>query len=435
MSSEPLLTVEGLEVRFSGERGTVHAVEGVSFDVNAGETVCLVGESGSGKTITCESVTKLAAADETNGSAQFDGRDLLELSAGDLREYRGNRIAYVFQNPQNALDPVYTVRQQLVESIREHRDISRSAASQRAIGLLDDVGIPNPANRADEYPDAFSGGMRQRVLIAMALAGDPDLLIADEPTTALDVTTEADILELFARLQRERGMATLFVTHDLAVVSEIADRIVVMYGGKVMERGSAASVLERPSHPYTRALLRCLPGRGGQMEPIGGAPPDATDPPEGCRFHPRCPHAVEACRTGGQPPEHRVAGDAERVASCVYHADGYDADTVLGPLFADGESDPAADASRETDGSAPSPGRETTDSTHDAAGRTDDAGGRTDDAAGRTGDAGEKTGGTSGGTDGTGGKIGDAGGRTGDPGDASRTDGHESASEGGEQDE
>ena len=336
--SEPLLAVEDLRVRFESQRGTVQAVDGVGFQIDHGETVCLVGESGSGKTITCESLTKLAAADETTGSARFDGRDLLSLSGSTLRSYRGNRIAYVFQNPQNALDPVYTVRAQLVEAIRQHRDVSKAAASRRAVGLLDDVGIPNPANRADEYPDAFSGGMRQRVLIAMALAGDPDLLIADEPTTALDVTTEAEVLELFARLQREREMAILFVTHDLAVVSEIADRIVVLYGGKVMERGSAASVLQRPSHPYTRALLRCLPGRGEGMEPIGGSPPDATDPPEGCRFHPRCPHAVAACRTGSHPPEHTVTGSDDRVAACVYHGDGYDADAVVGPLFDDEQS-------------------------------------------------------------------------------------------------
>lgn len=338
---ERLLSVESLSVTFESERGTVRAVEDVSFDVAPGETVCLVGESGSGKTVTCESITRLLGDGEVDGTATFDGADLLSLPESQLRDYRGSRIAYVFQNPQNALDPVYTVREQLVEAIREHHDVDRAAASRRAVALLDDVGISNPSTRADEYPGSFSSGMRQRVLIAIALAGDPDLLVADEPTTALDVTTEAEILDLLATIQRERDTAVLFVTHDLAVVSEIADRIVVLYGGRVMESGSATAVLERPSHPYTRALLRCLPGRGGRMEPIGGEFPDPTEPPDGCRFHPRCPHAVAACRDGDQPPLHAVDGDRDRVASCVYHADGFDTDTVVGPLFEedDGERD------------------------------------------------------------------------------------------------
>jgi peptide/nickel transport system ATP-binding protein len=337
--SDPLLTVDSLSVQFESERGTVEAVDDVSFDVEPGETVCLVGESGSGKTVTCESITKLTGdSGQIEGSARFDGADLLSLPDKQLREYRGGRIAYVFQNPQNALDPVYTVREQIVESIREHHDVSKDVARQRAVSLLDDVGIPNPSARADEYPGSFSGGMRQRVLIAMALAGDPDLLVADEPTTALDVTTEAEILDLFADLQRERNTAVLFVTHDLAVVSEIADRIVVMYGGKVMETGTATTVLDQPSHPYTRALLRCLPGRGGKMEPIGGEFPDPTDPPDGCRFHPRCPHAVEACRGRDQPPLHSVTGDTNRVASCVYHSEGFDEETVMGPLFEETEA-------------------------------------------------------------------------------------------------
>jgi peptide/nickel transport system ATP-binding protein len=352
--SDPLLSVSDLRVQFDSERGTVHAVDGVDFDVGHGETVCLVGESGSGKTVSCESITRLVGGEggSVEGSAEFDGTDLLDLSEKQLREYRGGRIAYVFQNPQNALDPVYTVGDQIVEAIREHDDVPKDEARKRAVSLLDDVGIPNPAARADEYPGSFSGGMRQRVLIAMALAGDPDLLIADEPTTALDVTTEAEILDLFADLQRERGTAVLFVTHDLAVVSEIADRIVVMYGGKIMERGSASAVLDRPSHPYTRALLRCLPGRGGRMEPIGGEFPDPTDPPDGCRFHPRCPHAVEACKRTDQPPLHRVAGDADRVASCVYHAEGFDESAVMGSLFDETAGEATTDGGDEaaTDG-------------------------------------------------------------------------------------
>jgi peptide/nickel transport system ATP-binding protein len=321
----PLLSVQDLHTRFDTEDGTVRAVDGVSFDVQEGETVCLVGESGSGKTVACESITKLIPrppGEIADGAVNFDGEDLTELSGKALREYRGGRIGHVFQNPQGALDPVYTVGEQLIEAIQLHRDVPQAEARERAVDLLDRVGIGDVSERFDDYPHQFSGGMKQRVVIAMALACDPDLLIADEPTTALDVTIQAQVLRLLDELQDERGMAMLFVTHDLGVVAEIADRVVVMYAGKVMETGDVYQVFENPSHPYTRALLECLPGRGRALETIGGTLPDPTDPPDGCRFHPRCPHAVEECKTGEQPAFEDVGGEHD--VSCVLHDETHD---------------------------------------------------------------------------------------------------------------
>jgi len=317
---EPLLSVENLHTQFDTDDGTVKAVDGVSFDVEPGETVCLVGESGSGKTVACESITKLIPTPPgkiSEGEVRFDGENLADLPSKQLRKYRGGRIGHVFQNPQGALDPVYTVGEQLVEAIRLHRDVSKKAARKRAVELLDRVGIGDVSERIDDYPHQFSGGMKQRVVIAMALACDPDLLIADEPTTALDVTIQAQVLRLLNELQEERGMAMVFVTHDLGVVAEIADRVVVMYAGKVMETGDVYQVFENPSHPYTKALMKCLPGRGRALETIGGSLPDPTDPPDGCRFHPRCPHAVEECKEGGQPAFEDVGGHHE--ASCVLY--------------------------------------------------------------------------------------------------------------------
>ncbi|MFB6221060.1 MAG: ABC transporter ATP-binding protein [Halolamina sp.] len=342
--SDPLLAVEDLHVRF----GAVRAVDGVEFSVDPGETVCLVGESGSGKTVTCEAVTRLLDAGTIEGDISFDGEALLEASAARLRDIRGNRIGYVFQNPGNALDPVYSVGEQLIENVREHRDISPEAGHERAVSLLDQVDIPNPSTRIDDYPHQFSGGMKQRVVIAMALAGDPDLLVLDEPTTALDATTEAGVLSLLEELQAERDLAVLFVTHDLGVVARIADRVVVMYAGKVMERAPVMDLFERPSHPYTNALLDCIPGLG-TLRPVGGTLPDPTDPPAGCRFHPRCEHAVEECRTGDHPIEYEVGApesdavgtprgvsrsssvaDADHRAACIYHKQGRDPERVSG---------------------------------------------------------------------------------------------------------
>ncbi|MFB6268958.1 MAG: ABC transporter ATP-binding protein [Halobacterium sp.] len=322
---DPLLSVNDLHTQFDTDDGTVRAVDGVSFDVQPGETVCLVGESGSGKTVACESITKLIPTPPgriTRGEVVFDGDDLASMSPKELKAYRGGRIGHIFQNPQGALDPVYTVGDQIVEAIRLHRDVPKSAARERAVELLDRVGIGDVRERIDDYPHQFSGGMKQRVVVAMALACDPDLLIADEPTTALDVTIQAQVLRLLDELQEERGMAMLFVTHDLGVVAEIADRVVVMYAGKVMETGDVYQVFENPSHPYTEALLNCLPGQGRAVETIGGTLPDPTDPPAGCRFHPRCPHAVPACEQGDQPDFEEVGNDHE--ASCVLYGPEYD---------------------------------------------------------------------------------------------------------------
>jgi peptide/nickel transport system ATP-binding protein len=329
MSSEPLLTVQDLKTYFDTEDGSVRAVDGVSFDVNRGETVALVGESGSGKTVTSESITKILQMPPgriAGGSVQFDGRDLTAMSDEELREFRGNRISHIFQNPQNGLNPVYTVGRQISEAIRiHHEDVSKKEAREEAVDLLDRTGIPEASARIDDYPHEFSGGMKQRVLIAMALANNPDLLIADEPTTALDVTIQAQILRLLNDLQEEFDMSVIFITHDLAVVSQIADRVVVMYSGKVMETGTIEEVFDDPAHPYTHALMNCLPGRSGKMRRIEGRIPDPTDPPDGCRFHPRCPHAVAECKEGEQPPMHGVEGARTHEASCVYHGPGFDA--------------------------------------------------------------------------------------------------------------
>ena len=325
-TGDPLLRVEDLRTSFRTEDGVVRAVDGVSFDVRAGETVCLVGESGSGKTVASESITRLVRTPpgEISGAVYWKGADLTALPDRQLRRIRGGEIGHVFQNPGDALNPVYTVGWQLVEAIELHSDREGRAARERAVELLDRVGIPEATARVDDYPHEFSGGMKQRVVVAMALAAEPDLLIADEPTTALDVTIQAQLLRLLADLQEEYGMAVLLITHDLGVVAQVADRVVVLYAGKVMERGSVYGVFESPAHPYTRALLHCLPGRGRRSRSIGGSLPDPTDPPPGCRFAPRCPYAVDACRTGEQPPlydpergSESGAGDAG--VSCVHY--------------------------------------------------------------------------------------------------------------------
>ena len=355
----PLLSVRDLRTHFHTSEGTVRAVDGVDFDIHSGETVCLVGESGSGKTVACESITRLVSIPpgEITGTIRFGDGDLTVLPTKKLRKYRGDRIAHVFQNPQDALDPVYTVGTQVIEAIRFHRDDSESAARIRAIKLLDRVGIPEAASRIDEYPHEFSGGMKQRVVIAMALAADPDLLIADEPTTALDVTTQSRILDLLNELKRERDMAILFVTHDLGVVAEMADRVVVLYAGKVMERGDIFEIFEQPAHPYTQALFRSLPRRNSRPEPIDGTFPSMVDPPNGCRFHPRCPHAVENCSTGAQPPLESVSDDSDQAVSCVFYDDEHDQSTVheeVGASVAmDGVRSEARDESERTDGGEP----------------------------------------------------------------------------------
>ena len=328
---EPLLRVEDLRTTFDTDAGELVAVDGIDFEVRAGETVCLVGESGSGKTVAVESLTRLIdqPPGRIEGSVRFRDEELVDLPPAALRTYRGASIAYVFQNPQDALNHCYTVGWQLIEAVQVHEDVSRAAARARAIDLLGTVGIADPAGRMDAYPHQLSGGEKQRVMIAMALVTQPDLLVADEPTTALDVTIQADILGLLDDLKDEYGMGVLFVTHDLATVSRIADRVVVLYAGKVMERGSVFDIFERPAHPYTRGLLSCLPGRSG-VDAAGGAGrggiagslPDPTDPPDGCRFAPRCSHAVASCTSGNQPPEVDLA--AGHAVSCIHYDPGDD---------------------------------------------------------------------------------------------------------------
>ena len=324
----PLLDVRELTTVFQTDDGTVRAVDGVSFSIEAGQTVCLVGESGSGKTVTAESITRLIESppgEIESGEVVFDGTDLTACSERELRGLRGARIAHVFQNPGDVLNPVYRVGRQVAEVMRIHGDVGRREARRRAIDLLDRVGIPDPSVRVDSYPHELSGGMKQRVVLAMALAGEPDLLVADEPTTALDVTIQADVLALLADLQAEMGLAVLFVTHDLGVVARVADEVVVMYAGKVMERGPVETIFESPGHPYTRALLECLPGRGRPSRSIGGELPSPIGPPAGCRFAERCRHAVDDCREGSQPALVSVEGDPDHEASCVFHHEGYDA--------------------------------------------------------------------------------------------------------------
>ena len=329
--ADPLLRVEGLRTTFDTDAGELVAVDGADFEVQAGETLCLVGESGSGKTVAVESLTGLVdqPPGRIEGSVRFRGTELTDLDPDELRSYRGAAIAHVFQNPQDALNHCYTVGWQLIEAVRVHEAVSKSAARARAVDLLDTVGLADPAGRMDAYPHQLSGGEKQRVMIAMALVAEPDLLVADEPTTALDVTIQADILGLLDDLKREYGMGVLFVTHDLATVSEIADRVVVLYAGKVMERGSVFDVFERPAHPYTRRLLSCLPGADGvdavdgtERGGIAGSLPDPTDPPAGCRFAPRCEYAVGACSTGDHPPE--VAVSDGHTVSCVHYDAGDD---------------------------------------------------------------------------------------------------------------
>ena len=315
-----LLEVTDLRTWFDTDQGTARAVDGVSFDVQSGETVGIVGESGCGKTVTSLSVLGLLPVPPARildgSSIRFAGEELVGASTRRMRALRGNEISMIFQEPMSSLNPVYTVGAQICEALRLHRDMGRKEARREAVRLLDEVGIAGPERRVDEYPHQLSGGMRQRVMIAMALSCAPELLIADEPTTALDVTIQAQILELVAELRRTRGMAVLLITHDLGVVAEVCDRVVVMYAGQVVERGTVDEIFSQPRHPYTRGLLRSLPSledRGRKLEPIRGTVPPPTDWPEGCRFQARCSLAEERC---GAPQPLVELGRADRVARC-----------------------------------------------------------------------------------------------------------------------
>jgi peptide/nickel transport system ATP-binding protein len=315
-----LLEVNDLKTYFRTDDGIVKAVDGVTFKVEKGKTLGIVGESGSGKSVTCLTIMGLnpKASAITSGEALFNGEDLLKMKQGRLRDIRGNDIAMIFQDPMTSLNPVHTIGRQLIEAVLLHRDVTKKVARARALELLGAVGIPRPKRRIDDYPHQFSGGMRQRVMIAMALVNDPDLLIADEPTTALDVTTQAQILQLTKTLQQEFGSAIIMITHDLGVVAETADDVVVMYAAKVVEHAPVNEIFTRPRHPYTWGLLGSLPRLDTDVErlvQIPGQPPSLLNPPAGCRFHPRCPYVMSVCRTE-QPELVPVPGIDDHLQAC-----------------------------------------------------------------------------------------------------------------------
>nr|WP_240918483.1 ABC transporter ATP-binding protein [Rhodococcus sp. 14C212] len=294
------MRVDGLGVEFATASGWTPVLQDVSFDVAAGQLVGLVGESGSGKSVTCSSVLRLLPARQSRtvaGSIRFQGRDLLTMPARELEAVRGNDIAMIFQEPMTSLNPVFTVGDQIAEVVRRHHRVNRKDATARAVEVLDLVGIPDAARRIRQYPHEFSGGMRQRVMIAMALACEPKLLIADEPTTALDVTIQAQVLDLIREMAGRFGMGVLFVTHDLGVVADLCTEVVVMYAGQVVERARTEPLYARPRHPYTAGLLRSVPDVGGRSElhTIAGSPPPPGSIPVGCRFAPRCPHRADEC--------------------------------------------------------------------------------------------------------------------------------------------
>jgi peptide/nickel transport system ATP-binding protein len=305
-SSAPLLDVRGLTVRFPTPDGVVQAVTDVSFSLSRGETLGVVGESGSGKSVSNLAIMGLLNRERTviSGEVDFEGRELLGLDPDELRKIRGKDIAMVFQDPFACLHPMYRVGAQIAEAVTAHEDVPKARAWTRAVELLDRVGIPNAASRARDYPHQFSGGMRQRAMIAMALVHNPDILICDEPTTALDVTVQAQILELIEDVKREFNIGVILVTHDLGVVAETANSVMVMYAGNVMEYGPAAEIFARPQHPYAWGLLDSMPTIDERLEslvPIEGSPPSLLAPPSGCPFHPRCPYRFEPCATQKPP--------------------------------------------------------------------------------------------------------------------------------------
>ena len=299
--SDTLLSIEDLSVRFGTERGQVQAVDGVSLHVNEGETLAIVGESGSGKSVTALSILRLLgdAGQVDRGRIVFEGQDLVQAPLDAIRRIRGDRIAMIFQEPMSSLNPVLTIGKQVAEPIWQHRQQSWKEAYQQAGELLQKVAIPDAQARLKDYPHQFSGGMRQRVMIAMALACQPRLIIADEPTTALDVTVQAQILDLLKNLTKEMSSSLILITHDLGVVARYADRVAVMYGGRIVESASAARLYKQPKHPYTQGLMNSIPtlggGPGARLNTIVGQPPDLANLPAGCAFHPRCAHAQDAC--------------------------------------------------------------------------------------------------------------------------------------------
>jgi oligopeptide transport system ATP-binding protein len=320
-SAEALLDVRDLHVEFRTDYGTVHAVNGIDYSLRAGETLAILGESGCGKSVSAQAIMGILDSPPgfvTHGEILFKGADMLQMPRAEQRKLRGAEIAMVFQDALSALNPVFTVGYQIAEMFRVHEGMSKSDAKKRAVELLDKVRIPSAKQRVNDYPHQFSGGMRQRAMIAMSIALDPAILIADEPTTALDVTVQAQIMELLAELQRETGMGMILITHDLGVVGEVADRVAVMYAGKIVETGTIYEVFMRPGHPYTEGLMRSVPRvdqKGERLDPIKGAPPNLSRIPSGCSFHPRCPYATDLCTTDVPPLREVVPG---RRSACHY---------------------------------------------------------------------------------------------------------------------
>ncbi|UPV75703.1 ABC transporter ATP-binding protein [Halorussus limi] len=322
---EPLLSVDNLQTAFFTDKEVIRAVDGVSFDIHRGETVGIVGESGSGKSVTARSIMGLVDSPGRvleGSSIRFDGEELTEKTEKQYRNLRGSDIAMVFQDPLTSLNPVYTVGNQIKEALRLHQNLRGSAATEEAIELLEAVGIPDAARRVREYPHEFSGGMRQRAVIAMALACDPELLICDEPTTALDVTIQAQILELLEELQEERNLAIMFITHDMGVIAETSDRVNVMYAGEIIESAPVEDLYENPRHPYTEGLLQSIPGNqpgAERLSTIEGDVPTPNEPASYCRFEPRCPKAFEEC-TKVHPASVEVNAESEdHTAACLLY--------------------------------------------------------------------------------------------------------------------
>ncbi len=317
---KPLLEVRDLSTHFFTEEGVVRAVEDVSFEIHSGEILSLVGESGCGKSVTGLSVLRLIPSPPgriVNGEILFEGRDLLRLEEKEMERVRGNEISMIFQEPMTSLNPVFTIGDQIMETIILHQRLDKTAARKRAVELLDRVKIPFPEKRIDSFPHQLSGGMRQRAMIAMALSCQPKLLIADEPTTALDVTIQAQVLNLLREIQKEMGMSVMLITHDLGVVAEIADRVAVMYAGRIMEYGPIDAILSRVRNPYTKGLLNSIPQLGEKRERLNTIPGQVPDPmhlPVGCKFHPRCYLVIEECKKA-EPPLYRV--DEDHFSRCI----------------------------------------------------------------------------------------------------------------------
>ena len=343
----PLLQVEELRVSFRTADGIVQAVRGVSYDVEAGQTLGIVGESGSGKSVSTQTIMGLTRGAQISGRAVFEGKDLLTASTADMQRIRGAKIGMIFQDPLTSLHPYYKVGWQIIEMIQQHEKVSKEDARKRAVELLRLVGIPHPDRRIDDFPHQFSGGMRQRAMIAMAMALNPALLIADEPTTALDVTVQAQVLRVIQRMQEMFGTAVILITHDLGVIADVADEVLVMYGGEVMERADRRTLFFNSHHPYTEGLLQSLPAYGGARErlrPIPGQPPSLLSPPPGCPFAPRCPYVMDRCRIE-DPPLAAAGEEPGHISACWLPHRGSERAELRRRLL---EAEPA--------GTAPSPG-------------------------------------------------------------------------------